>query len=229
MFANGKMKAVTFSYDDGVTQDKRLVELFNYYGLKCTFNLNTGIQSPESCWDNEGLKISRMKQDGLAEMYKGHEIASHALTHQALTGLSQAEFKREMQTDIDNIAKLYGEAPVGMAYPYGAFDDEAVKGLEQLGLKYARTVNSTHSFDMQSDLLRFNPTCHHNDEMLIELGRQFISLQTDTPKLFYIWGHSYEFDVMNNWQVIEDFCRLISGKDDIYYGTNKNVLITTED
>ena len=40
MFA-GKMKALTFSYDDGVTQDQRLISLFNKYGLKATFNLNS--------------------------------------------------------------------------------------------------------------------------------------------------------------------------------------------
>ena len=34
-------KAVTFSYDDGVTQDIRLIELLNKYHLKCTFNLNS--------------------------------------------------------------------------------------------------------------------------------------------------------------------------------------------
>ena len=35
----GKMKAVTFSYDDGVTQDIRLIDLFNKYSLKATFNI----------------------------------------------------------------------------------------------------------------------------------------------------------------------------------------------
>ena len=35
---NGKKKAVTFSYDDGVTQDCRLVEMMNTYGVKGTFN-----------------------------------------------------------------------------------------------------------------------------------------------------------------------------------------------
>ena len=38
---NGKLKAVTFSFDDGITQDIRLIELFNKYGLKGTFNLNS--------------------------------------------------------------------------------------------------------------------------------------------------------------------------------------------
>ena len=40
---NGKNKALTFSYDDGVYQDARLAEIFNRYGLKCTFNLNSAL------------------------------------------------------------------------------------------------------------------------------------------------------------------------------------------
>ena len=42
---DGKKRAVTFSYDDGVEQDRHLVELFNTYGMKATFNLNSGIQT----------------------------------------------------------------------------------------------------------------------------------------------------------------------------------------
>lgn len=39
----GKNKAITFSYDDGAVQDIRLIELLNRYGLKATFNLNSGL------------------------------------------------------------------------------------------------------------------------------------------------------------------------------------------
>ena len=42
---NGKNKAITFSYDDGVTQDIRLIELLNKYNLKCTFNINSELLS----------------------------------------------------------------------------------------------------------------------------------------------------------------------------------------
>ena len=41
MSFNGKNKAVTFSFDDGLTQDIRLLEILNKYDLKCTFNLNS--------------------------------------------------------------------------------------------------------------------------------------------------------------------------------------------
>ena len=36
----------------------------------------------------------------------------------------------------------------------------------------------------------------------------------------YIWGHSYEFDRENNWNIIEEFCEYASGRDDIWYATN---------
>jgi len=67
---------------------------------------------------------------------------------------------------------------------------------------------------------------HHDDfENLFRLGEEFINLKADKPKLFYIWGHSFEFDIYNEWDKFEEFLKLISGKDDIFYGTNKEVLL----
>lgn len=222
---NGKMKAVTFSYDDGIEQDKRLVELFNNYRLKCTFNLNTGIQSPESCWENGDVHVNRMKQEGLAELYKGHEIATHGLTHASLTELDAEGVIAEMKTDIDNIAAIYGVKPVGMAYAYGTYNDAVVEQLRGLGIKYARTVEATHSFELQTDLLRFKATCHHNDAELFRLAEEFLALKPEKPAVFYVWGHSYEFDVDKTWDGIEKLCKMLSGKDDIFYGTNREVLL----
>ena len=64
----GKKKAVTFSYDDGVTQDRRLVELLNRYGLKATFNLNSGIQSYAEVFENNGIRIHRLNVRELPEL-----------------------------------------------------------------------------------------------------------------------------------------------------------------
>ncbi len=47
-YPNGKSKALTFSYDDGMKHDRRLVELFNRYGLKGTFHLNGGLFPEET-------------------------------------------------------------------------------------------------------------------------------------------------------------------------------------
>ena len=40
------------------------------------------------------------------------------------------------------------------------------------------------------------------------------------PRLFYLWGHSYEFDNDNNWDRIETILQTISSKDDIWCPTN---------
>ncbi len=91
-------------------------------------------------------------------------------------------------------------------------------------IRFARTVISSFSFDMQENLLRFNPTLSFRNERLFELAEKFLALDTEEPKLFYIWGHTYELDATDGaWERFEEFCRMISGKDDIFYGTNKEV------
>lgn len=47
-FPNGVNKAVTLSFDDGREYDRRLVQLFNQYGLKGTFHLNSAFFGRES-------------------------------------------------------------------------------------------------------------------------------------------------------------------------------------
>lgn len=220
-------KALTFSYDDGIEQDRKLVEIFNKYGMKATFNLNTGIQTPESNFEIEGVYINRMKQEGLEELYKGHEIATHGLTHAAPTGMTKEQLDEEFLTDMSNIERIYGTYPVGMAYAYGCVDDEVVKYLKSIGIKYGRTVEASHSFEIPKEPLKLKATCHHDDDMLFELAEKFLKAEPKENEqiLFYVWGHSYEFDVNNNWDRMEEFCKMMSGKADIFYGTNRECLV----
>lgn len=220
-------KALTFSYDDGIEQDRKLVEIFNKYGMKATFNLNTGIQTPESNFEIEGVYINRMKQEGLEELYRGHEIATHGLTHAAPTGMTKEQLDKEFLTDMSNIERIYGTYPVGMAYAYGCVDDEVVKYLKSIGIKYGRTVEASHSFEIPKEPLKLKATCHHDDDMLLELAEKFLKAEPkeNEQMLFYVWGHSYEFDVNNNWDRIEEFCKMMSGKADIFYGTNRECLV----
>ena len=220
-------KALTFSYDDGIEQDRKLVEIFNKYGMKATFNLNSGIQTTESNFEIEGVYINRMKQEGLEELYRGHEIATHGLTHAAPTGMTKEQLDKEFLTDMSNIERIYGTYPVGMAYAYGCVDDEVVKYLKSIGIKYGRTVEASHSFEIPKEPLKLKATCHHDDDMLFELAEKFLKAEPkeNEQMLFYVWGHSYEFDVNNNWDRIEEFCKMMSGKADIFYGTNRECLV----
>ena len=227
-----KMKAVTFSYDDGVSQDIRLVELLNKYGLKSTFNLNSQLLAARGILNRNGQRIAHYKvhPEDVRGIYEGHEIAVHTLTHPNLTQLGDEEVIRQVETDRLNLSALAGYEVVGMAYPCGGVNnDDRVAGLikDCTGVQYARTITTNSSFDTQTNLYRFNPTAFHLDfDHLMKLGQEFVDLQTGTPRIFYIWGHSYEMDFEPDyWCKLEAFFRLISGRNDIFYGTNKDVLL----
>ena len=181
-------KAITFSYDDGIESDRKLVEILNRYGMKCTFNLNTGIQSRESRFEIEGKEICRMDQETIRDLYAGHEIAVHGLTHRAPVDMTEEEMDQEFLTDIDNITRIYGQKPVGMAYAYGAYDQAAVDYLQRHGIKYGRTVEATHGFAVPENPILLKATCHHDDEQLFELAQQFLESEPapGEQQLFYI-------------------------------------------
>lgn len=229
---NGKLKAVTFSYDDGITQDIRLIELLNKYGLKATFNLNSELLGKQGVLKNREQRISHYKihpQD-VRSVYEGHEVAAHTLTHPKLTKLEEDEIIRQVEQDRLNLSELVGYEVVGMAYPCGGVNnDERVAGIirEHTGVQYARTITCNNSFEKQENLYRFDPTEYHlNFDALMEKGEEFLSLKPTTPQVFYIWGHAYEMDFApDNWARLEEFFKLISGKDDILYATNKEVLL----
>lgn len=224
---NGKSKAVTFSYDDGITQDKRLVEIFNRYGLKCTFNLNSGIMNESGSFMIGELPVTRMVPDGLAELYRGHEIAVHTLTHLNLTELNDEAVRQEILADKENLERIFSTKICGMAYPYGAFDERIIRIAENCGIEYSRTTIDAPDFALQRELMKFKATCHHKNPKLWELLDEFLSYDGVEPAIFCLWGHSYEFDADNNWELIEEFCRRVSGHGNIFYGTNKEVLLTT--
>ena len=227
---NGKKKAITFSYDDGVTQDIRLIDLFNKYGLKGTFNINSGYlgQSGELIREGVHVRHDKVAPDMLRGIYEGHEVATHSVTHPDLTKLSDEAIIREIEDDRIKLSELVGYDVVGHAYPFGTCNRRVADILDtRTGVKYARTVVSTHNFDIQTDLQLFNPTVYHHREMdeLFRLGEEFINLKTDEPKLFYIWGHAYEFDIHNDWNRFEEFLEMISHREDIFYGTNAECLL----
>lgn len=222
---NGKNKALTFSYDDGVYQDARLAEIFNRYGLKCTFNLNSALFDPKNNWTYRKAHCAHMREDELKKALAGHEIAVHGAKHLNLAELCGEEVKNELLEDKKSLERMWNTQMQGMAYAYGAYNEEVKNIVKECGLRFARTVRPTHSFEPQTDLLEFHPTCHHNDEKLFELAEKFLSLSSDTPAIFYVWGHSYEFDGDDNWERIERFCQMMAGKDDIFYGTNSEVLL----
>lgn len=230
-FPSWKEKVLTFSYDDGVYQDVRLVKILEKYGLKGTFNINSGYFSPEGTEEKSGKGIhTRMPESVCKKLYENHEVAIHAFSHPFLEQLPCGECVKEIIEDRKNLEKMTGKIIRGMAYPFGTYNDDVVNALKACGIVYSRTTVSTERFNMPTDWLRLPATCHHNNPRLMELAKDFSRpvMPHYPAKMFYLWGHSYEFDNNDNWDVIENFADYMAGRDDTWYATNIEIYDYTE-
>lgn len=219
-FPGFRDKAVTLSYDDSPVYDKKLIEIMDRHGLKGTFNINSGR------FVNPG-EIYLTKEEALA-LYKnsGHEVAVHGQNHLYLPDIDTAMAVEEVINDRKALEEMFGGVITGMAYAYGAYNDAVVDVLRMCGIEYSRTTKATEGFDIPTDWLRLPSTCHHSNPRLMELAHKFVEepyraySRFIRPKLFYLWGHSYEFNDNNNWEIIEEFAEYIGGRDDVWYATN---------
>ncbi|MBQ7399704.1 MAG: polysaccharide deacetylase family protein [Clostridia bacterium] len=215
-FPEGRKKAFTLSYDDGVKSDIRFLEIINKYGLKSTFNLNAGIAKTN--------QFNRLSLDECS-CYEGHEIATHGYTHPFLSHLPPEVATYEIARDRMELEENLGRIIRGHAYANGAYDEKSKEILKNTGIEYARGVKSTHNFSIPKDFLEWQPTCHHSDEKLFDLIKEFLVWSPSGESLlFYLWGHTYEFDSgkeRNNWEHADEFCSKIAGHEDtVWYATN---------
>lgn len=203
-FKDGKKHCVTFSYDDGNPADERLVKIFNDHNLKATFHLN-------SC---------RINFD--ASLYEGHEISCHGTTHAALTALPAQNVHQEIWQNRVDLEKYAGYIVRGMSYAYGSYNSEMCNALKACGIVYSRTTKSTGFYAVPEDFLQWHPSCHHNNaEPIVDRFLDLLETKpTPTPRLLYIWGHSYEFNNDDNWDLIERIADKLSNNDKIWYATN---------
>ena len=224
-FPGFKLRALTFSYDDGVKQDRRLIEIMQKNGIKGTFNINSGRYAEVS-----GCSGNRLTLDECKDLYlnSGMEVAVHGYKHSKILEYDSAMQVYEILKDRELLEKEFGGIIKGMAYAYGDYDSNIVEILKSCGIKYARTTVSTENLNVPIDWLRLPATCHHKNEKLFNLLEEFLKPDDEkhiarNPRLFYLWGHSYEFDNDNNWERIEEFCEKVGNRDDVWYATNMEI------
>lgn len=226
-FPGGAAKAVTLSYDDGCAADVRFSDTISKHGLKCTFNLNS-IKLRQKLSDEQikGLFLDR-----------GHEIAVHGLNHRAEGSMRPIEGIRDVLDCRLELENRFGIIIRGMAYPdtgitvfaNGATYESVKNYLTELDIVYSRTLGGdNNSFKLPSDWHAWMPTAHHNNPAIFDMIEEFVNLDLSpavycarrAPRLFYMWGHSYEFDSNNNWERLDEICDKLAGHDDIWYATN---------
>lgn len=215
LYPNGKAKAFNVTYDDGVLQDIRFVELLNKYNLKGTFNLNSQLMEDEFEWVHEnGLVVKRLAKDKVRTLYDGHEVASHTLTHPYMDNLSEEETVRELKTDKENLEKLFGKHIKGFAVPFDYYSELIEKCVRKCGFEYARISEESSSFTPQSDYYKWKASVFHLDSELDTFVNAFINTNEELA-LFQIVGHSYDLDIENMWGKIENIFKEISADNDI--------------
>ena len=223
-FPDGKPKAVTLSYDDGVRADIKLASIINKYGMKCTFNYN----------NFEKLTKEEVVENVLS---KGHEIAVHGADHKAEGIIRPIDAIKDVIACRTFLENEFNMIIRGMAYPDTGIrfmmpgnSYENIKNiLQNLDIAYARTLgNDNDSFRLPDDFHAWKPTAHHKNPNMFEYIDKFLNVDYSDkvyssqryPRLFYIWGHSYEFDRDDNRELMEEICQKLSGKADIWYATN---------
>ncbi|QOD60875.1 polysaccharide deacetylase family protein [Polaribacter haliotis] len=219
-FPEGKLKSLVISFDDGPEHDRILLKKLNEANIVGTFHLNSGRLGKRANWLSTelGYDVFFVKESEVNSIYKGHEISSHTVNHLGLNNQKDSIIKSEVFNDIKKLNKIIKNtnhnAVQGLAYPFGAFDEQVLQSLKALDVKYARTTVATKNFELPTNnFLELNPTCHINDA--INYGNYFANLKATKMQLLNVWGHSYEFH--NNWQLADSICNLLGNKKDIWY------------
>lgn len=216
-FKNGVSKALTLSYDDGATVDERFIRIMQKNGLKGTFNLNSSMFFCDGD-SNEQKRVERLKQ---LYIESDSEVACHGVSHPKLEQLTLPKMIHEILDDRENLEREFGRIVRGMAYPFGSYNDDVLQALRLCGICYSRTVATTGEFDIPQDWLQLKATCHHEDPRLWNITDRFInSVNSREPLLFYVWGHTHEFERNNNWNRFEEFAEKVGKRDDVWYATN---------
>ena len=218
VYPDGNHKALIMSYDDGLDDDIVLAQLFDRYGIIGTFHLNSGLLDTRAIWyqgkPNEFVG-TYLSKDTLVHVFKNHEIAVHGTYHKALVGLSDEEILEEINVDIENLTILSDRKISSMAYAFGSTNDHVAEVIGTTPLTNARTVKPSYNFELPQDYYLWNPTCH--DSEALEYLEAYISFDSPSLSLFYVWGHSWELrDTLRNQNILK-FCNKIGDRDDIWY------------
>ena len=227
-FPGGKGKAVTFSYDDGHKSDLRLADTLTKYGLKGTFNLNGGEGE-----FGKGIAPEEVREHMLS---KGHEIAVHGAAHRAPGRHRPVQAIKDILDCRLHLEQTYDTIIRGMAYPDTGIRKisnftsyETIKEyLTDLDIVYSRSLGADNDlFELPSDWHNWIPTAHHGNPEIFDYIDKFLAADVSEgyvsrrePLLFYVWGHAFEFERNDNWDLLDKICEKISDHEDLWYATN---------
>lgn len=220
LFPGDKKKAFNITYDDGVIQDVRFVELLNKYGVKGTFNLNSELMKQEFSWTHpNGMEVKRLSPEAALHIYDGHEIASHTLTHPYMYVLSEDEIFRQMLEDKTNLERMFGREVKGFAVPFDYYDERIANCTIKCGFEYSRMSKCSGLYKPCFDWYHWKSGIYHIDSYLTNYVVGFLNTDEELA-VCQIVGHSYDLDAENLWGTMELILAAVSSRTDIWLCTN---------
>lgn len=203
-------KYFLLSFDDGTVYDPRFVELLNKYGVKATFNLNSGLE--DFVWQYEDrVPIRRQKLADTVDIYLGHEIASHSLHHHWLNTLTPPQLRREVEEDCKALKAIFGVEELGFGVPFTACGEREI-GIIRRFVRYIRLSEMARDHALPEDPYHIPIHALYNQPDVKEKIRAFAEEDRDDA-LFVMAGHSYEFEVLDQWEYMEQLLTFILGFD----------------
>ena len=241
-------KYFTLSFDDGLEQDKRVLDLMKKYGLKGTFNLNSGMFglqgevkgigtfSFQDCeagvrhhWPFSYISHNRIPEDEIRDVYAEMEIATHGYRHEPLGKVKEDLMYNSINLDKENLERLTGKKILGHAYASGSTSPAVERHLKAKGYLYARAVFPSGSFEFPENPLNFRPSSSVIMGNTMKLVKDFLAAKAeDRDLLLYLWGHSYEMDYGKgaaSWDGLERLFATVAGHEDIIYCTNSEAFL----
>lgn len=222
-------KYFTISFDDGITQDKRIIEIYNKYNFKGTFFINTGLFGENWTWVGQTLGMPSLSHlrwtvdEFKTGIYDGQDVESHTFQHPSLKDYSKNAVINQVEVDITNIYDLTGICPVGMAWPGG--DTEYTKTTMEIvrdntSAKFARATTATNGFKLPKSFLKWQPTCSITENAVLKLAEKFLEKEAESDMLFYVWGHGYELDYYDIWDRLDQLIKMMTEAEDVICVTN---------
>lgn len=210
------MKIVCLSFDDGTLYDERFIFLLNKYGLKATLNLNSGLK--DFVWYFDNRPVKRFDLSKVRDLYNGHEVASHSFTHPYFSSLSHEQVIKEVEEDIKNLSEIFQTKIAGFAFPFHDQTEDNIQTVkENFDLKYIRYSYFTNEY-MPKDRYHISINALYNDDDIYDKLEDFKKNNLENS-LFVIAGHSYEFEMRNEWERIEKLL--------VYLKDNKEITVLT--
>ena len=203
------MKYFILSIDDGTIYDERVVDILNRHHIKGTFNLNSGLD--DFVWYNEGRPVRRLHLWEAKDIYAGHEVASHSLTHLHLTQCSDDHIGYEVGVDKENLEHIFGRPITTFAFPFEDFDERSIARVKAIdGFTAIRVSEIDPSFRFPVDPFHIKITSLDIKEA-ISLFPRF--LEDPKAELFVFVSHGYDFEFGDTYDLLEELCQMVETSD----------------